>query len=78
MIDHELIEAERRGDCEIIPPGTRSDEDLQREMTERSCKAGHTTKYGECPRGTKIMTTVAFGEVKFNQWPRDKDGNLIE
>ena len=77
MIDHELIAAVKRGDCEIVPPG-RSEEDLQREMTERSCKAGHTTKLGECPRGTKIMTTVAFGKVKINQWPRDKDGNLID
>lgn len=78
MIDHELTDAVKRGDCEIIPPGTRTDEDLKREMTERSCKAGHTTKFGECPRASKIMTLVAFGKVKFNQWPRDKDGQLIE
>lgn len=67
-----------RGDCEIIPPGTRSEKDLRDEMNERSWKAGHTTRYGECPRASKIMTTVAFGKVKYNLWPRDKNGQLIE
>ncbi len=75
MIDNELIEAERRGDCEIISQG-RDESDLAREMTERSCKAGHTTKFGECPRATKIQNR-GFGESKLNVWPRDESGKLI-
>lgn len=75
MIDPEVIETVRRGDCEIIPHD-RDESDLAREMMERSCKAGHTTRFGECPRATKIMSR-GFGKSKLNVWPRDKKGNLI-
>lgn len=64
------------GDEELIP-SSRSGKDLQNEMNERSCKAGLTTRYGECPRATKIMAR-GFGESKLNVWPRDKNGQLIE
>lgn len=75
MIDHELVEAVRHGDCEIIP-ASRSEADVQRQINEISAKAGHTTKFGECPRATKIMNR-GFGESKLNVWPRDKSGKLI-
>ena len=65
----------RRGDCEIIP-ASRPEADVQCQMNEISAKAGYTTKYGECPRATKIQNR-GYGESKLNVWPRDKDGNLI-
>lgn len=74
-MDEEMRTALRRGDCEIIPAG-RSEADVQRQINEISAKAGHTTKYGECPRATKIQNR-GYGESKLNVWPRDKDGNLI-
>jgi len=63
--------------CELVPDNT-SEKDLQEEVNRRTCKAGYTTKYGECRCATKIMTTVAFGEIKYNLWPRDSEGNLID
>lgn len=70
-------QAEKRGDCELIP-ASRSDADLQDEMNARSCKAGLTNRQGESCKGTgKIFTTVPFGKQKLNVWPRDEQGNLI-
>ena len=62
---------------ELVPPNV-DENDLRDEVNRRTAKAGYTTRYGECPRATKIMTTVAWGKRKLNVWPRDKDGNLIE
>ncbi len=76
-MDEAMKEAVRRGDEEFIP-ASRSDKDLQDEMNERSCKAGLTNRQGECSRASgRIMTSVAFGVVKHNVWPRDEHGNLI-
>ncbi len=77
-MDEAMRQAIKSGDCEIMPPGTRSEPDLRDEMHARSCKAGLTNRQGECCRGTgKIMTTVSFGKTKLNLWPRDEAGNLI-
>ena len=75
-MDEEIRTALRRGDCEIIP-ASRSEADVQCQINEISAKAGHTTKYGECPRATKIMSR-GFGESKLNMWPRDRKGKLID
>lgn len=69
-------QAVARGDEELIP-ASRSDADVQVEMTERGAKAGYMTKYGECTRRSKIMSH-GFGVSKLNVWARDKQGNLIE
>ena len=62
---------------EIVPP-TVSDADLKDEAIRRNAKAGYSTRYGECPRATRIQGLCTWGEQKLNVWPRDKDGNLIE
>jgi len=77
-MDESMRQAIESGDCEITPPGVRSESDLKDEMVHRSWKSGQTTKYGECPRATKIQTTVPFGKTKLNVWPRDKNGQLID
>jgi len=78
MMDEAMRQALKSGDCEIIPPGARSEKDLRDEMNERSFKKGLTNRQGECCRGTgKIFTTVPFGEPKLNVWPRDENGQLI-
>ncbi len=61
---------------DIVSPYV-SEKDLRFEVNSRTCKAGHTTKYGEPPYKTRIMETVSFGKQKLNLWPRDKHGNLI-
>lgn len=77
-MDEAMKKALDSGDCEIMPPGTRSEKDLRDEMNARSCNAGLTNRQGEsCKSSGRIMTTVAFGEVKYRQWPRDKNGKLI-
>jgi len=64
---------------DIVNPELRGmpQKDYLQELNIRSHRAGHTTREGG-PIPPKIMTTVAFGEVKFNVWPRDENGNLIE
>lgn len=64
------------GDRELIP-GTISNKDFREEMNFHSWKAGHTTRFGECPDATKIMSH-GFGESKLNIWPRDENDQLIE
>lgn len=77
-MDEDMRHAIKSGDCEMMPPGTRSESDLRDEMNERSCKAGLTNRQGESCRGTgKIMTTVPFGKTRLNVWPRDENGELI-
>jgi len=74
-----MRQAIKDGDCEIMPPGARSEKDLRDEMNARSYKAGLTNRQGESCRGTgKIMTTVPFGKQKLNIWPRDAQGDLID
>lgn len=74
-LDRAAIE---RGDCELISQ-SRSDKDLADEMNSRTHKSGLTNRQGESCKGTsKIMATVGFGETKYNLWPRDEQGNLIE
>lgn len=62
---------------ELVPENVSS-KDLKDEVNRRTSRAGYTTRYGECPYRTKIQTTVPFGKVKLNNWPRDKNGNLID
>ena len=60
---------------ELVPENV-SEKDLKDEVNKRSAKAGYTTRFGEPPYATKIMSR-GFGESKLNIWPRDKDGNLV-
>lgn len=75
-MDDLMKRAIARGDEELISP-SRSDADVQAEMTQRGAKAGYMTKYGECSRRSKIMSR-GFGDSRLNVWPRDKKGNLIQ
>lgn len=78
-MDEDMRQAIKSGDCEMIPPGTRSESDLRDEMNYRSAKKGLTNRQGECCRGTgKIFASVGLGEPKYNLWPRDEAGNLID
>lgn len=78
MMDELDRQAINRGDCELIP-ACRSDKDLAAEMNARTHKAGLTNRQGESNKGTgKIFSTVPFGKTKFNLWPRDEAGNLID
>jgi len=61
---------------EIVPDNV-SEKDLREEVNRRTCKAGYTTRYGECMARTKIMSN-GIGKSKLNVWPRDKQGNLID
>jgi hypothetical protein len=63
--------------CELVPDNV-SENDLRDEVNKRTAKAGYTTRFGEPPYATKIMTTVPFGKVKLNLWPRDENGQLID
>jgi len=62
---------------ELVPENV-SEKDLKDEVNRRTSRAGYTTRYGECPYATKIQTSVPFGKVKLNIWPRDKNGRLID
>lgn len=64
-MDEEMRNAIRRGDCELIPQD-RPEADVQCQINEISSKAGHTTKYGECPRATKIMSKPANDNYRKN------------
>jgi hypothetical protein len=61
---------------EIVPDDI-PDKDLREEVNRRTFRAGYTTREGK-PVPLKIMTTVPFGEVRLNIWPRDKNGKLID
>jgi len=67
-----------KGDSGEIIPWNANPKDVREEINRRTARAGYTTKYGESPNATKIMATVDFGERKYNLWPRDEQGNLIE
>ena len=60
-----------------IVPNDMSQKDLVEEANYRSHRAGYTTRNGG-PIPLKIQTTVPWGRTKYNVWPRDADGNLIE
>jgi len=62
---------------ELVPDNV-NEKDLKDEVLRRNARAGYTTRFGEMPYATKIMTTVPFGKTKFNVWPRDKHGKLID
>jgi hypothetical protein len=63
---------------ELVPDNV-SETDLKNEVNRRTSKCGYTTRLGECPYSTKIMTVVSFGQRKLNVWPRDPvTGKLID
>ncbi len=76
-MDEDMRQAIKSGDCEMIPPGTRSESDLRDEMNHRSFKKGLTNRQGECSRASKIMSN-GFGTSRLNVWPRDENGQLID
>ena len=57
-------------------PFNASEKDIQDEVNSRTHKAGYTTRDGNPTFGTKIMGP-GIGRSRLNQWPRDKEGNLI-
>lgn len=67
-----------KGESGELVPFNADEREVKAEVDRRTARAGLTTKYGEPPYATKIQTTVPFGEVKLNIWPRDKNGNLID
>ena len=77
-MDAEMRQAIESGDCETIPPGTRSESDLRDEMNYRSAKKGLTNRQGECCKGTGKIMSQGVGENKLNLWPRDENGQLID
>jgi len=73
----EIIKRAKGNSGEIVD-WNESESNVREEVLRRNAKAGYTNREGG-PRGaTKIMTTVPCGEVKYNIWPRDKNGNLID
>jgi hypothetical protein len=59
-----------------ISPWNTPEKDLRDEVNLRTSKAGYTTRQGNPTFRTKIMGP-GIGQSKLNQWPRDKEGNLI-
>jgi hypothetical protein len=41
--------------AELVPDGL-SDKEIKEELNRRTAKAGYTTRLGECPYRTKIMS----------------------
>jgi len=66
-----------KGDSGELVSADVPEKDLREELNRRTCKAGYTTRYGECTARTKIMSN-GIGESKLNLWPRDEQGNLID
>lgn len=60
-----------------LVPDDYSEKNVIDEANRRSCLAGYTNRHGEPTGHTKIMSTVPFGKVKLNIWPRDEKGNLV-
>jgi hypothetical protein len=73
----EILKRAKGDNGEIVSPFV-NEKDLRDEVNSRTAKAGYTTRYGEPPCRTKIMTTVPFGKERLNVWPRDENGNLID
>ena len=63
-------------DLEIVPDDV-SMQDFRDEVNFRTHRAGYTTRDGG-RKLLKIQTSVSWGRTKFNVWPRDADGNLID
>ncbi len=60
-----------------IVPDNISQKDLREEVNSRTNRAGYTTRNGGAI-SLRIQTSVSWGPVKLNIWPRDADGNLID
>ena len=72
----EILKRAKGNAGEIIPFNVPESE-LRDEVNRRTAKAGYTTRNGECPYRTKIMSN-GIGESKLNVWPRDENGQLID
>ncbi len=64
------------GDLELVPQDVTSEE-LRHEAGLRAYHAGYdvTRSGGRPPK--RIMTTVTWGQRRYNLWPRDAQGRLI-
>lgn len=71
----QILKRAKNAEMDIIPVN-ESESNVREEVNRRTAKAGLTTRYGECPARTKIMSR-GVGENKLNVWPRDEQGNLI-
>lgn len=61
----EILKRARSGGIEIVSP-TIPQKDVVDEVNSRTAKVGLTTRYGECPYRTKIMTMPPTKEFEAN------------
>ena len=62
-------------DGEVIA-WNESSANVREEANRRTAKAGYTTRDGHSANSRKIQNR-GYGDSKLNQWPRDRNGNLI-
>ncbi len=60
-----------------VVPNDISQKHLREEINSRTYRAGYTTRNGGAIP-LKIQTSVPWGQVKLNIWPRDAEGNLLD
>lgn len=62
---------------ELVPDDV-SRAELLDESSARARRAGYAVTRDGGPEPRRIQTTSNWGERKYNLWPRDAAGNLIE
>ena len=72
-----LKRARGHSDGDMATFNYRPPSGLQDELNRRTWKAGYTDKDGQ-KKVSKICASVGIGKVKYNVWPRDSEGNLID
>lgn len=72
----QILKRAKNAEMDIIS-AAESESVVRDEVNRRTCKAGYTTRYGECASRTKIMSR-GIGKSKLNIWPRDENGSLID
>jgi len=61
-----------------LVPDDMSKSELRREANYRASKAGYPVTESGKRKPLRILTTMPAGTVKYNLWPRDEQGNLID
>jgi len=72
----EILKRAKGNSGEIIGPN-ESESNVREEVNRRTWKAGYTDRDGQMKDRPKIMSQ-GIGESKYNLWPRDEQGNLID
>ena len=65
----QILKRARNAEMDIIP-ASESTGNVMEEANRRSAKAGYTS-------GRTKIQNRGYGDSKLNQWPRDRNGNLI-